>query len=158
MWRCVCWVSISWWENSQRRLTWIYGNSQTVDGDLGGMDRPRPSASGWQLCSLVFMELLAVEPGPVPDAWTGSLEPIPYGGMPCSFLMGSGGRETELSPASTWYAMLCWFPWMTLPHLNGDRGWLDWVGDRRDVCGGNGRRRGRGNWLVCEINKTEMNL
>lgn len=71
-------ASRSWWGSPQRQLAWACGSSETglTAGELA-WDWLRTSASGWQLCSLICLW----GPGPVPDAWAGSLEPILYGGI-----------------------------------------------------------------------------
>lgn len=53
--------------------------------------RDRPLNLGDSCVIWSFVRHLAVGPVPIPDAWAGSLEPIPYSGVPYSALVQRGG-------------------------------------------------------------------
>lgn len=75
--------------------------------------------------------------GPVPNALTDFWEPIPHSGLPYP-VNTRGGANT------TWYAMLCQYPWEICPFLKRNRG-VDCGKGMLDVSGGKGRRGGKGN-------------
>lgn len=78
--------------------------------------------------------------GPLPEARAGSLEPFPYSGIPCPALMQGGGAWLCLNLIGS--ALLT--PMGGLYLLNEKGGGVDGKG-RREVGGGNKRRRGRRN-------------
>lgn len=74
----------------------------------------------WQLCSMVYLQdSYQWEQGLCLTLWLGFENVFRIqGGLPCTALI----EGEELSPTSTLYAMLCWYPREACPFLYRNRG------------------------------------